>query len=258
MNGIEISQIGLPPHGRIACRKCFADDGESRVIGRWKMVNDPGAWGASRPEILILGFSKGFTQATAYRAGRFEDIPFKDMRGRLTETLQVLGILSRQQRVDEHMAAGETRLAFGSLVRCSLSRMNDQGRLECSGQVMPKAFHEEISAILSNCGRSFLASLPVSLRLVLMLGTTDSYIDGCRRLIRDLHNASFDSVNTVSYRTGKVYWTHISHPSGLNGHHPAWLRGDPASKAGRKRMLATEAIHQSGVKLQSNVQPQQN
>jgi hypothetical protein len=211
------------------------------------MVNDPGAWGASSPKVLVLGFSKGFTQASAYKAGRFEDIPFKDMRARLTDELRLLGVLEHAASVDEKMVASERDIAFASLVRCSLSRMNDKGRLECTGQVMPKAFKEEISSCLYRCVETFLTQLPERLRLILMLGTTDSYVEGCRNIIRSLYNARFSDINAVSYRTGDVVWTHISHPSGLNGHHPAWMAGDLASKAGRKRNLAMEAIRLSGL-----------
>jgi hypothetical protein len=100
------------------------------TIGRWQAVNDPGAWGSSAPKILILGFSKGFTQAGAYRTGKFEDVPFKGMRPRLTEMLQSLGLLSNREAIDTKMLASEKDFAFGSLVRCSLARRGDDGRLD--------------------------------------------------------------------------------------------------------------------------------
>src|SRR4051812_25608916 len=92
--------ITLPPHGLIACRRCFSSDEQSQAVGKWRMVNDPAAWGAATPTILILGFSKGFTQADAFRTGRFEDIPFKDMRSRLTEELRLLGIIGKSEVID--------------------------------------------------------------------------------------------------------------------------------------------------------------
>ena len=62
----------FPAHGPIACRKCFSGStSDSLTIGRWQAVNDPGAWGSAAPKILVLGFSKGFTQAGAYRTGKF-------------------------------------------------------------------------------------------------------------------------------------------------------------------------------------------
>lgn len=245
MDNTQLASSRFPSHGRIACRRCFDGQGDTQTIGRWQMVNDPGAWGSSTPKVLVLGFSKGFTQASAYRSGRFEDIPFKDMRARLSEELRLLGVLGATETVDGRMLASEHEIAFGSLVRCSVSRMNDNGRLECTGQVMPKAFSEEISSHLQRCAETFLTRLPETLRLVLLLGTTDSYIKGCRGVIRSLYGSRFSDINAVSYRTDHVVWTHISHPSGLNGHHPAWMAGDASSKPGRKRNLAIDAIHLS-------------
>jgi hypothetical protein len=247
MASIETICTQFPGHGRIACRKCYSGQSDTEVVGRWQMVNDPGAWGSSNPKVLILGFSKGFTQASAYKFGRFEDVPFKDMRHRLIEELRVLGIIGPAETVDEKMVAGEKHLAFGSLVRCSLSRMSDKGTLECTSQVMPKAFTEDISANLRRCAETYLSKLPETLRLVLMLGTTDSYIEGCRNVVRSIHRAEFSDINPVSYRTGRVIWTHISHPSGLNGHHPKWMSGDITTKSGRKFHWAMDAIRQADI-----------
>lgn len=238
----------LPHHGRISCRRCFADSEPAKMLGEWQVVNDPGAWGSATPSILVLGFSKGFTQANAYRAGLFEDIPFKDMRSRLTEMLRGLGLLATTEIVDQKMVAEERHFAFGSLVRCSLSRRNAKtGHLECTGQVMSKAFIEPISEVVRRCADTFLVHLPDSVRLVLMLGTTDAYVASCRCLMKALHPTTFCNINEVSYRAGKAVWAHVSHPSGLNGHHPVWMAGDPSTKPGRKRQLAMLAIEVCGI-----------
>lgn len=239
--------MAFPDHGRIACRRCFSNNSSTQVLGKWQMVNDPGAWGSSSPEVIILGFSKGFTQANAYNGGRFEDIPFKGMRPRLSEALRAIDVLGSSEKVDDKMVMSESRFAFGSLVRCSLSRTNEKnGRLECTGQVMPKAFVEEVSGVVRRCAETFLANLPVSVRLVLMLGTTDAYIKSCKRLIKAIHEEGYDELNEVGYRTGPVYWVHISHPSPLNGHHGGWLEGNASTKSGEKRRRAEEIVRLSG------------
>ncbi|MGV7034809.1 hypothetical protein [Methylobacterium symbioticum] len=108
---------------------------------------------------------------------------------------------------------------------------------------MTKAFVEaEAAPIVRRCAETHLQHLPPSVRLVLMLGTGDAYIAGCREVVRRLHGSRFSSINEVAYRTGSTLWVHVSHPSGLNGYHLAWMRGDPADKQGRKRLLATQAI----------------
>jgi len=239
-----IPHADLPAHGPIACRRCFTDAAPQRDLGPWRVVNDPGAWGSSAPEILVLGFSKGFTQAALARTGRFEDIPFAKMRPRLTEVLRVLGVLGPDETVDARMVASERRLAFGSLVRCSLSRLNEaSGKRECTGPIMTKAFAEAQAApIVRRCAETHLQQLPASVRLVLMLGTGDAYIEGCRGVVRSLHGPRFAPLNPVAYRTGTTVWVHVSHPSGMNGYHSAWMRGDPAEKQGQKRLLAMKVV----------------
>jgi hypothetical protein len=237
----------LPTHGRIVCRKCFTGEGSTQMVGKWQMVNDPAAWGSASPKVLILGFSKGFTQANAFRSGRFEDIPFKKMRPRLTEVLRSLCLLGKAEIVDQKMVASESEIGFGSLVRCSLSRLNAKGVLECTGQIIPKAFVEEISTNLKTCAQTYLGNLPSSIRLVLLLGTTDSYIKGCRNIVRSLHRTTFSDIDEVSYRTAGIVWVHASHPSPLNGHHGPWITGDPSTKPGRKQNLAMAAVRSSGV-----------
>ncbi|MFZ5675689.1 MAG: hypothetical protein ACOZAM_22250 [Pseudomonadota bacterium] len=145
------------------------------------------------------------------------------------------------------MVEGERDLAFGSLVRCSLSRENPKtGSHECTGQVMPKAFSEEISTVVSRCMETFLGQLPSSVSLVLMLGTTDAYIKGCRAAMKRLGGSAFSEINDVAYRRGNATFVHVSHPSGLNGHHPMWMTADGNTTAGRKRLLACDAIAKAG------------
>lgn len=241
MNMISTNS-NFPAHGPIACRRCFGGStDETLTIGRWQAVNDPGAWGSAAPKVLVLGFSKGFTQAGAYKTGKFEDVPFKGMRPRLTEMLQALGLLRRDETVDPKMHASEKDFAFGSLVRCSLARRDDEGRLGCTGAIMPKAFSEEIATVTRACAETYLTRLPASVRLVLMLGTTDGYIKSCKNLIRSIQS-TYTDINEVSYRAGGTVFVHVSHPSGLNGHHPKWIAGDPSTPSGMKRRMAEAGI----------------
>jgi hypothetical protein len=87
----------------------------------------------------------------------------------------------------------------------------------------------------------------LSVRLVLMLGTTDAYIKGCRSLVHSLYGPAFSDIDEVSYRTADVVWVHASHPSPLNGHHRDWMTGDPSTKPGRKQNLALAAVRSSGI-----------
>ena len=115
----------LPPHGPIACTKCFAACNDRiREFGDWRVINDPGAWGSSDPEVLVLGFSKGSTQAEAYVSHKFDDVAFHHSTGqtrrRLAGVLDVLGLVRQDTEIDELFTNAEKDFAFGSLVRCSL------------------------------------------------------------------------------------------------------------------------------------------
>jgi hypothetical protein len=108
---------------------------------------------------------------------------------------------------------------------------------------MAKAFTEAaVAPIVKRCAETYLKHLPPTVRLVVMLGTGDAYINGCRQTIQALYGSAFTALNEVAYRTGPVTWVHVSHPSGLNGYHKDWMAGDPATKQGRKRRLAMEAV----------------
>jgi hypothetical protein len=114
----------LPKHGRIDCKVCFESNSSLATPHKdWNMVNDPGAWGGGEnPEYLVLGFSKGATQANYYDNGSFEGVAFKGMRPRLTEALRVVGVLSSIETVDTKIMNSRSNIAFGSLIRCSVSR----------------------------------------------------------------------------------------------------------------------------------------
>src|SRR3989338_11526491 len=161
----------LPKHGKINCRVCFSSVSESIIQQPhpdWRMINDPGAWGGSTPEYLVLGFSKGATQAGIYGQGRFEDIAFAGMRLRLTQALRAIGILNQEETSDQKIGDPDSKIAFGSLIRCSVSRRDEkasrkkgQDVFSCTGPLISKSF-SEIPQIIDNCGSTFLKNLPLS------------------------------------------------------------------------------------------------
>lgn len=83
-------------HGPMMCRRCWASDGDTQQIGKFKLVHDPGHWGASEPATLVLGISKGNTQSRAYAVGPFEQVAFKGIRHRILEIFQSVGLLPNE------------------------------------------------------------------------------------------------------------------------------------------------------------------
>jgi hypothetical protein len=242
----------LPRHGKIECRRCFhIDEGAARKpAANWRMINDPGAWGGgSGPDYLVLGFSKGATQAGIYDSGRFEDIAFAGMRSRLTEALRAMGVLGEHETSEAKINDPNSNVAFGSLIRCSVSRLDrkasakaGQNIFACTGPLIIKSF-AEIPEVMSNCAGAFLTDLPASVRSVFFLGNTDAYVVGCQSLLLRLFPNGFRQINPVAVRANGRYWIHIAHPSGLNGHFKAWLNAEdgPGLKRKQARAAAIEA-----------------
>lgn len=240
----------LPKHGKVDCRICFKDI-ESDLVSphpEWRMINDPGAWGGSEPKYLVLGFSKGKTQAGIYKSGLFKDVAFANMRPRLTQALRAMNVLSPEESVDEKIADPNSNIGFGSLIRCSVSRKDKKATLAkgedvyaCTGSLISKSF-AEIPQVINACTNRFLNGLPTSVRVVFMLGNSDSYVSKCQSLVRKLFPASFRPVNSMAVHADGRLWVHLAHPSGLNGHFDTWLAGD--SGPGLKRINARKALDQ--------------
>jgi hypothetical protein len=238
----------LPVHGKIDCRECFK--GVSGNITsphrEWKMINDPGAWGSSEPEFLVLGFSKGSTQAGIYEKGNFEDIAFAGMRARLTLALRLIDVLGDSETVDDKISDPNSNIAFGSLIRCSVSRIDTKASKKrgldvysCTGPLITKSF-VEIPQVIDACTRKYLLNLPSSIKAVLMLGNGDSYVNNCQELLRRLFPDDFVKINSMAIKANGRLWIHLAHPSGLNGHFNTWATTDIGP--GAKRLAAYEAI----------------
>lgn len=253
----------LPLHGHIQCRRCFDDENNVLSLDAWKIRNDPGAWGSSTPSILVLGFSKGATQRDIYCSGDFDDVAFggHETRKNLSNILRKVNLLRQDETVDQKINAEETGFAFGSLIRCSVARYDEKRSKDkrtevfaTSGSLITKSF-KEIPQIINNCTHEFLISLPQSLKLIIMLGVTDSYIRSCRNLMHQFHPDGFRMINEVAYANDKYVWVHVTHPSKGNGTIGAWLNAESDDlkessrnrASGNKKDLAIAAIRNCGL-----------
>lgn len=236
----------LPEHGKIECRVCYNGSEDSIITPapNWRMVNDPGAWGSNSPEYLVLGFSKGSTQAGLYENGQFESVAFANMRGRLTESLKAIGLLKDKEVVSEKISDPNSNITFGSLIRCSVSRTESKngarGGYSCTGPIINKSFNE-IPHILKNCSEKYLRKLPKNLKAVILLGNSDQYVKAVRAILRRMFRESFEVINQMAVKADGHTWVHIAHPSGLNGHFNNWLSSEDGP--GLKRKQAIEGIN---------------
>jgi hypothetical protein len=246
----------LPPHGKIDCHDCFSDGQlQTSPHPKWLIRNDPGAWGSEKPKILILGFSKGATQTDIYQNGSFDDIAFggTQTRRNLTKILQRVQLLTLSETVDEKIRKTEKKFAFGSLIRCSLSRLDKNNSLKTSGPLIIKSF-SEIPGVISQCTRNFLSSLPDSVEIICFLGVADPYIKNCRKIIKKIYPHNFSIINDVCYKTDDFTCIHLTHPSKGNGTIGAWLEADPNNSStpkrqitsAKKRELAIEGLRHNG------------
>jgi hypothetical protein len=228
-------------HGPLKCRECFPGEGDTLTLGDWKLQNDPGYYGSSDPEILVLGFSKGLNQAKAAEEGCFDRIAFAGARHRLKTVLQVLNLMPTDRDINALMTSSERTFGVASLVRCSFSKLKN-GVYKTSGDVIPSAFtNQDTLRIVGTCARRYLLHLPQRVRLVVLLGTSDSYIAKTKVLCSSIY-PDYCERNRVSFRTDGVLWVYAAHPSPGNGHFDEWARGSVDTTSGRKRWLALEAL----------------
>ena len=233
------------PHGPMTCDRCWTGvTTRDQEAGPFRLVRDPGHWGSESPSVLVLGVSKGNTQSDAFAKDCFEDVAFKQIRHRLLEVLQTVGLLRGETlaQFERRFLAEEREYAFASVVRCSLTGMDRKKRKHTadSPNVIP-AFKpgSEGYAFASACVDQHIARLPLETRTVILLGNTGGYIKNLRNLIgRKLGGVM--PINDVAYRAGSALFVHVSHPSRGNGHFGAFNRGE--GTPGEKMRLARAAF----------------
>jgi hypothetical protein len=231
-------------HGRIACRRCWACDEDVQEKGNFRLVRDPGHWGASEPQTLVLGISKGNTQSRAYAQGAFEEVAFKGIRRRILEIFHSVGLLIGEtpSAFERRFTQSETDFAFASVVRCSLTGMDRKKRIHTADSPnVLRAFRpgSEGYQFVVNCIDQYLLPLSVRTRLVLLLGNTDGYISTLKTVLA-AKRSPIMTINEVGYWAGGVKFVHLAHPSKGNGHFNAFLRGE--GKPGSKRDSARAAL----------------
>lgn len=246
----------LPKHGKINCKACFnnkkivwGDPSSCIEKDNFKLEYNPGAWGSATPKVLVLGFSKGYNQTANINSRDFNDIPFSEWRDRLDFALRKIGLLPENSSVNEKINDNEQNFAFGSLIRCSISKYNNKlGKYQKSGNnILSATFRNRFAGkIAFNCVRKFLTGLPHSLKLVVLLGNNLNYVKCLKGLIEEFYPKELQSINEVAYKTNNLTFVHITHPSRANGHFSSWLNYQEGIQA-NKRELAIEAVRISGI-----------
>lgn len=243
----------LPVHGRIDCAVCHGistgifDRTRTEKDG-WRITNNPLAWGGSDPEIIVLGFSKGPTQAGALSTAQHDAIAYKGGRSAVAKILHHLGLIDRaDSKIVDHLISDRSgRFHFGSLVRCTVERYDTKSEAwtGTGGGMLDKFVQSELGNLATrNCGSNFLGSLPPATRLVLMMGmgAGGNYIKSCRSLFGKIRPGNWRSVNDVAYADDDIVVVHSEHFASQGALLPNWLSGN-AHERGRLGLLAKEAV----------------
>lgn len=250
----------LPEHGRVACSIChhpepYNFDRTHTERNGWRITNNPLAWGGSEPEVCVLGFSKGPTQAGALASVPHDAIAYKGGRSAVAKILHHVGLLERPDArlVDGLIGDRNGPIHFGSLVRCTVERWDEQERTwkGTGGGMLDRFVATDFgTSVAQQCGSTFLGRLPERTRLVVMLGLGSklNYVRACRMLFQRIRPGSWDAINEVSYTDGKIVVVHTEHFASQGALLPNWLSGE-AHERGRLGLLAREAVTRSKAKV---------
>ena len=219
----------LPAHGRISCTACHAApaafDEVAAGTEAWRIRANPLSWGSRSPEVLVLGFSKGPTQAGDLDRTPHDQVAYKGQRVWVGRILARLGLIAdpggkdaMNREIDRLVADPDGRFAFGSMVRCTVERFDaKEGIWKGTGGDMLGGFvsQEFGRRVAGACAERHLGRLPAETRLVVMMGTGSkgNYVDEAERLIRHARGrpSSWRRINAVSYGDDAVTFVHTVH-----------------------------------------------
>jgi hypothetical protein len=247
----------LPELGRTECAVChrgqpYAFDITRTEDAGWRITNNPMAAGNPRPEVVVLGFSKGPTQAGALASKPVEQIAFRGGRTNLAKILHHIGLLTAPSSllVDQAIADRSGRFHFASLIRCTVERFDgketEPGKQwkGTGGGMLDKFIAREFGrVVLQNCATRFLSNLPVQTRLIVMLGlgSQGNHVGSCRQALAKARPGPWRTINEVTYTDGKVVVVHTEHFASQGALLPNWLSGE-LHERGRLGLLARQGV----------------
>jgi hypothetical protein len=255
-NEMQMHDAALPCAGRIDCALCYGGatifdrTRTSSPDGAWRITANPTGWGNPRPEVLVLGFSKGPSQARNLLQTPPEAVAFRGARAAVGKILAHVGLLPDDSperlraAVDRAIADRAGRFAWGSLIRCTVERRSAGGWTGTGGDMLGRFMASDFGReVAMNCSARFLRELPVETRLVLLfgLGSKQSYVAQARSLITRSRPGSWRSVNEVAYTDGRITVVHVEHFRVQGAHLSNWL-GENAHPRARLGLLARDAV----------------
>jgi hypothetical protein len=247
----------LPLHGRVDCTKCFAgtnvDFDKAKLTDHgWRITANPLAWGNPNCEIVVLGFSKGPTQAGAVASTPHDEIAYKGSRQNVGKILSHIGVLPAStskevgRLVSEAIADKSGRFHFGSLIRCTVERYDDKSSSwkGSGGGMLDKFVGTSFGqSVAKNCTERFLGRLPSQTKLVVMfgLGSKLNYVQESFKLYQAARGGTWKWVNDAAYSDGKIVVVHVEHFASQGALIPQWL-GQVDHQRSRLGKMAQTAV----------------
>jgi hypothetical protein len=247
----------LPQHGRINCTRCFSNcagtpefDKTKRTEDNWRITMNPLAWGNAAPDVIVLGFSKGPTQAGALATAEHDQVAYKRSRGNVGKILKHIGLLHQLtgenlgQTVSRLITDRNGRFHFGSLLRCTVERQDSGVWKGSGGGMLNKFVATQLGReVASNCVTQFLKDLPTKTKLIVMfgMGTKLNYVRESFDLYQKARGGTWRWINEVAYTDGKVTVVHVEHFASQGNLIPRWI-GEQVHDRAQYGQMAVNAV----------------
>lgn len=212
------------------------------------------AWGNAEPEVVVLGFSKGPTQAGALSTTPHDEVAYKGSRKNVGKILAHIGLVppgspdELERYVNRLISDRNGRFHFSSFIRCTVERFDAKNKTwEGSGGGMLDRFFGTVfgRGVATRCTSRFLRDLPQSVRLIVLfgLGTKLNYIDSALSVFRTVRPGSWTKFNKVAYSDGRVMVVHVEHFASQGALIPDWLgtTNKPRAELGKTAREAVQA-----------------
>ena len=224
--------------------------------GDWRITFNPLSWGNVEPEVIVLGFSKGPTQAGALASTPHDEIAYKKGRIYVGKILAHIGLIPHRppehlkRLVDKLIADRNGPFHFASLIRCTVERYDHKlsdwrgsggGMLD---KFMATSFGQRVS---DNCATHFLSTLPAKTKLIVMfgLGQNLNYVSASMTLFKRIRPGPWKLMNKVAYTDGLITVVHVEHFASQGALIPNWL-GENEHDRAQLGHMAQEAVKMSG------------
>ena len=202
----------------------------------------------------MLGFSKGPTQAGALATTAHDQIAYKGSRGNVAKILKRVGLLEQRagetpsQTVDRLIADRNGKLHFGSLIRCTVERKEDEAWKGSGGGMLDKFVGTPFGRSVSeNCVSAFLKDRPPATKLIVMfgMGSNLNYVRESFGLYQTVCSGKWRWINDVAYTDGSVTVVHVEHFASQGNLIPRWL-GETQHARAHLGQQAAHAAAESG------------